>query len=291
MPESSISINHIPTIEAENSTMTRRSYHTPIEPIFFTPTYCGHYICKKEFLIDRALKGSYLILATTAGAGTLEYEGGSYALKPGCVMLLNCEMHHRYSAVTDGWEFLYTHFTGGMSHEYVNYLFPALPVIELPARLFVDVTEKLGQILELCDKPSAGSDEAILSGLLYSVLIDLISGANRLGSPDDPLTLAVTDAAAYINSHLSEKLDVTALAKRAYLSRPYFSSGFKRVLGVSPHDYIVLRRLNRAKRLLVETSMPVTAVAAEVGVDASSFSRLFSKNVGMTPLEYRRLMK
>ena len=52
MPESSISINHIPSIEAENSTMTRRSYHTPIEPIFFTPTYCGHYICKKEFLIE-----------------------------------------------------------------------------------------------------------------------------------------------------------------------------------------------------------------------------------------------
>ena len=291
MPESPIAINHIPTREAENSTLTRRSYHTPIEPIFFTPTYCGHYICKKEYLIDRVLSGMYLILATTAGSGTLEYEGGKYQLTPGSVMLIDCKKHHRYHAEKDGWEFFYTHFEGGMSEEYVNYLAPAMPVIELPARLFVGVTEKLGQILELCDKPSAGSDEAILSGLLYSVFIDLISGANRSASRDDPLSRAVTDAAAYINSHLSEKLDVTLLAKRAYLSRPYFSSGFKRLLGIAPHDYIVLRRLNRAKRLLVETSMPVTSVAAEVGVDAASFSRLFSKNVGMTPLEYRKLMK
>lgn len=282
---------NVPLSEAENSTLTKRSYHTPIEPIFFSPTYCGHYICKKEYSIDRTMTSSFLMLATTAGYGSIDYNGGHHEITPGSVLLIDCKKHHRYSAKGDGWEFFYVHFSGGMSSEYFDHLAPFLPVILPPARLFVDITEKLGQMLELCDRPQNRNDDATLSGLIYSALIDLINSTNRPEDPNDPLTRAVTDAAAYIDSHLSNKLDVTQLARRAYLSRPYFSSGFKKVLGIAPHDYIVSRRLNLAKRLLIETSLPVTSIAAEVGIDASSFSRLFAKKTGMPPLKYRRSMR
>ena len=292
MPENKNAIENIPRLESDNCTLTKRGYHTPIEPIFFSPTYCGHYICKKEFRIDRRLGGTYLLLATVSGSGILEYEGGNYAVPTGSVMLIDCRRHHCYYAASDGWEFFYAHYDGGMSRQYFEYLAPALPVIKLPPHIFVDVSEKLGQMLESCDKPSAGNDEVLLSGMIYSILVNLISVSDLPDGSPSSLTNAITDAAAYINSHLDDAgLDVSMLAKRAYLSRPYFSTGFKRVMGISPHDYITLRRINRAKRLLVETALPVTSIAAEIGTDASSFSRLFSKNVGMTPIEYRKLMR
>lgn len=94
---------------------------------------------------------------------------------------------------------------------------------------------------------------------------------------------------AYLNDHVHENTGLTQLAGEVGLSPFHFSRAFKKSLGVAPHQYQLSMRLKRAKALLVGTSMPVTDVAFQVGFESSqALARLFRREVGITPSEYRR---
>ena len=94
-----------------------------------------------------------------------------------------------------------------------------------------------------------------------------------------------------IDARYSEPLDVAALARSAHASQAHFSRGFKRAFGETPHQYLLTRRMERAKHLLRETSMSVTEVSLEVGFQSlGSFSASFKRIVGTTPRDFRRRM-
>ena len=80
------------------------------------------------------------------------------------------------------------------------------------------------------------------------------------------------------------------LAAAFSLSRFQFYRALRQETGLSPKDWIVRRRLDRACRLLRETQKPIAEIAVEVGVpDANYFARLFRKRIGFTPRAWRRL--
>jgi AraC-like DNA-binding protein len=85
-----------------------------------------------------------------------------------------------------------------------------------------------------------------------------------------------------------EPLDVSALAKVAVTSEAHFIRTFKSTFGETPHRYLQRRRLERAMALLRETERPVTEICLDVGfASLGSFSRTFSRVVGMSPSAYR----
>jgi AraC family transcriptional regulator len=93
----------------------------------------------------------------------------------------------------------------------------------------------------------------------------------------------------WMAEHLSEDFDLGRLAARAGLSKFHFQRLFKAGVGVSPSHYLINLRLNEARRLLRETKMSVVDVALEVGyADPSNFARLFRRENGLSPSDYRR---
>ena len=85
-----------------------------------------------------------------------------------------------------------------------------------------------------------------------------------------------------------EPLDVPALARVAMTSEAHFIRTFKATFGETPHRYLQRRRLERAMALLRETELPVTEICLDVGfASLGSFSRTFSRVVGMSPSAYR----
>jgi AraC family transcriptional regulator len=79
------------------------------------------------------------------------------------------------------------------------------------------------------------------------------------------------------------------LAARANISPWYFARAFKHTMGVPPHHYQLMLRMNCAKDLLTKTRLPITKVAERVGYGSSqTLARAFRKEVGTSPLEYRR---
>lgn len=93
----------------------------------------------------------------------------------------------------------------------------------------------------------------------------------------------------FIEDRLGEEIRLDDLAGVARLSRFHFARAFKATLGEPPHRYVMKRRIERAKDLLVRTSLPVSEIAAATGFrSASQFNRAFRELVGVTPSICRR---
>lgn len=100
----------------------------------------------------------------------------------------------------------------------------------------------------------------------------------------------VRDIKYYVSTHLNENLSVKALAERGYMSVTNFSRVFKQQTGISPYEYVLISRLNKAKELLRQTDMSISQIAAAVGFNSdSNFIHFFSQNTGMSPKSFRKL--
>jgi AraC-like DNA-binding protein len=85
---------------------------------------------------------------------------------------------------------------------------------------------------------------------------------------------------------------IEALAREVGISPYHFIRQFEALFGLTPHQYRIQLRLDRAKQLLAANEHSVTAVCMEVGFSSlGSFSTLFSRRFGETPSEYRRRVK
>jgi AraC-like DNA-binding protein len=88
--------------------------------------------------------------------------------------------------------------------------------------------------------------------------------------------------------HYAEPLGVEELAAAAGLSRAHFSREFRRAFGVSPHAYLLTRRLERAAALLRTTDNSVAEICFAVGLSSvGSFTTSFKRTFGKTPTAYR----
>jgi len=92
----------------------------------------------------------------------------------------------------------------------------------------------------------------------------------------------------FIQANLGEDLRLSALAQTAGMSAHYFSELFKQSTGLSPHQYVLQARIERAKEHLRDSRVSVVEASAITGfVDQSYFTKVFRRIVGVTPTEFR----
>ena len=93
----------------------------------------------------------------------------------------------------------------------------------------------------------------------------------------------------YIDRHLEGDLTLDNLASVACLSRFHFARAFKQAVGQSPRRYVVARRLERAKVLLIEGETPLVEIALALRFSSqANFTRAFRQSTGLAPGQYRR---
>ena len=94
--------------------------------------------------------------------------------------------------------------------------------------------------------------------------------------------------AEYVEAHLTSRLTLQKLASVAGLSRMHFAAQFKLATGMSPHQFVLNRRIERAKTMLVETAEELVGVALGVGFQSQAhFTTVFKRFVGETPHRWR----
>jgi len=138
-----------------------------------------------------------------------------------------------------------------------------------------------------------------LGGRLYTeslanlLVISLLRNHSTAKLPDAPKpggldakTLRV--ALAYIEEHLAEELTLAGIAAPVHLSPYHFARLFKESTGFSPHQYVIRRRVERAKLLLSTKNWTLTAIAHAVGFASESHLALHFKRItGLSPRHYR----
>ncbi|MCI4645041.1 MAG: AraC family transcriptional regulator [Hyphomonadaceae bacterium] len=100
---------------------------------------------------------------------------------------------------------------------------------------------------------------------------------------------AISAAIAFLEANLCRQITLADIAAAADLHEAALLPAFKRALGVTPYQFVVQRRLSRARELLARSRLPLAEVALEVGYgNQSHFSSAFKKAFGVTPSAYRR---
>jgi AraC-like DNA-binding protein len=134
-------------------------------------------------------------------------------------------------------------------------------------------------------------DEAGL--LLAARFEDVASGKQPRRTPASARDRRrAVEAALYIDAHADEPLDLDLLARNAGLSAFHFLRLFAKIIGVTPHQYLIRARLRHAARLLAEEERPVTEIAYKIGFgDLSNFVRTFHRAAGVSPKKFRQTAK
>jgi AraC-like DNA-binding protein len=129
--------------------------------------------------------------------------------------------------------------------------------------------------------------------MLGARFVALIAGRDRTNATPSPRERGrVVEAALWIDGNSQRRVDLAAAAAEAGFSPFYFLRLFRRVLGVTPHQYLVRARLRRGARLLAEDDRPITDVAFDAGFgDLSNFIRTFHRASGMSPRRFRGLAR
>ncbi len=92
-----------------------------------------------------------------------------------------------------------------------------------------------------------------------------------------------------VDSRYGEPLDLRALSRAAHVSPRHFSRSFRRIFGETPYQYLLSRRLERARHLLRTTDESVAEICLAVGFrSVGSFTTSFTRHVGVSPTTYRR---
>src|SRR5262249_12251636 len=149
----------------------------------------------------------------------------------------------------------------------------------------------LGELVQATaeGRSDIGIDEA---GMLLAARLG--EGVSKCRRPaPDPHARArrrAVEAALWLGAHAPRPIALDGAASQAGLSAFHFLRTFRRVLGVTPHQYLLRSRLRRAANLLADGARSITDTAYDVGfADLSNFVRTFHRAAGVSPRAFRRM--
>ncbi len=148
----------------------------------------------------------------------------------------------------------------------------------------------INKMIRICADQSCEKD--VLADLtLKELLVRIMQTQNLKTITDDTYHSAQNPLAFvlnYIKANLNEKLSINSLSDKACMSKATFYRLFKRELGISPNDFILAEKINKAKVLLSQPGAKVASIGYELGFsDANYFIRTFKKIMGTTPGAYQ----
>jgi len=153
-----------------------------------------------------------------------------------------------------------------------------------------EIAYLINKVIRICSERTKEKD--VLADLtLKELLVRIMQTQNLKTISDDGYNLNQNPLAFvlnYIKSNLNEKISINSLSDKACMSKATFYRLFKRELGISPNDFILTEKINKAKLLLAQPGAKVASISYELGFsDANYFIRAFKKNVGITPGAYQ----
>ncbi|MEG1811759.1 MAG: AraC family transcriptional regulator [Clostridia bacterium] len=248
----------------------------------------GDFPAREHYFTRREGLDSFLIKYVLSGKGYLSYGGQDYEVTPGSIMWIDCEHPQSYgtSPDTGRWHILWVHFTGANSRWYYEQ-FLRLNNGSVVAELAPGncVATSIRQLLSLYEQGATAASDVRASAILTGIMADCIERkrADAASMPE-----CVHRARIYLSEHYASKITLDDLSQRYAMDKYYFQKLFKRCIGLSPNEYLLIVRLTRAKELLRETPKSIREVALEVGVgNPSYFINLFKQHEHMTPNTYR----
>ena len=233
------------------------------------PMQFGYEECEKTQSYGPATRTHWLIHFVESGFGIFRIGEKEYKIGPGEMFIIPPYVETYYQADSSNpWSYIWIGFTTKR---------------DLPAELsdVIRCPQAIKVFTEM--KKSAGLENgrsAFLSAKLWELFTLLLETQNNK-------TNYVDKALDCIHSEYMYDLTIEKIAKRLGLDHSYFSSLFRKKLGVSPKQYLFTYRMNVAASLMIDKGISVSVAAYSVGYeDICNFSKMFKKHFGVSPREY-----
>ncbi len=238
----------------------------------------------------KGVRDLYILHFISDGIGYVEEQGDMIALSEGNVFLIEPgQPVYYYADAHRPWSYMWVGFRGIKASSYLqhagynqNNRFGHLDNISL-------VRSYIQQIITC--RAYTAPNELRRSAALMQILALLMDAADAPIRFEHKLPRQhyIEMVKSYVEDNYLYDLKVSDIAQHIGIDRSYLTQLFKEVLHMSPKEYIICYRLDRAALLLCNPTMKISAIAREVGYqDVASFTRIFKRFKGMTPSDYRR---
>lgn len=261
-------------------------------------TRCGHYFCNTQYMFNGSTsfgrhpsRQTMLMMYVQSGSMSLTLNGVPMQAVQNQVILVDCLLPHEYHA-QEKIEFYWMHIDGVNSRAFCERILTehgnVFNVVQTGA-----FHHKFREIISSC-QPTVGTGEVPRSQMVYQLLCTAYhSSAQPKTASDAEMAGDATPigrALSYMSEHLSEDLNVADLAARAGMSSSHFSRQFREATTYSPHEYLVMKRIDYAQWLLYATDLPIREIAEQTGYNSeTNFIVSFKKKMGISPSRFRKL--
>ncbi len=250
---------------------------------------------------------NYEMVYMKKGYAVFEISGRHVKLGPNDIVIIKPLQYHKFTVKSEsGCEFIVLNFTfenrinGKFSEvpleDFLNFISSKEtgPYITLKVSQKNEIVVLLNRILKERDSSEPGSE--FLNYLLVMELFVLLSRAlkmeweNSIKSKSPKLKELINISINFIHTNFERDISLGDIAGFVFLSPSYFTRAFKEETGMSPINYLLKVRIERAKELLEDTGQKISDIALNVGFsNQQRFNEMFKKFTNYTPLQYRKM--
>ncbi|WP_336881423.1 AraC family transcriptional regulator [Priestia koreensis] len=156
--------------------------------------------------------------------------------------------------------------------------------------------EKLVQLmtwLEVEGKNGFSQGQLYTDSMMNLITLHLLNeyGSSRGNDLEwkTPSSTVFSTAIEYMHAHYDQDISLEKLHQLSHLSSSHFITSFKKEMGITPHQYLLKIRIDRAKELLIDPVLTIGNISLRLGFsDQSHFHRHFKKWTGVTPLQWKK---
>src|SRR5678815_943218 len=265
---------------------------TPSNRFLINPEYSVLYRSAAHLKWEIHASSAYSFLAVFSGVLDLSFNGDSLKLNPGQSRIL--EPNTSLTASGKRVEVLDITISPALAlqHAMTMKLIPAKSMIAFSENVIQNDTRLdriLGDLISELEAESPGK-EIIVRALVEQLVVQLLRNysAARLSEELELSRVGLVDrrirrSVELMYTQLDQDLSLKDVAAASYLSPFHFARLFKKITGSTPHNYLAGIRSTRAQRLLAESDLSITEIAARVGyLSASHFTKAFRQATGTT---------
>lgn len=237
---------------------------------------------------DRHSHDCYALGITLSGVQTFAYRGVPAISLPGHAMVLHPgETHDGRAGTEEGFRYRMLYLEPARIGEALRGRIGHLPFVAMPICADMRLVEVLREALGDLVRPLEALEMDDLTTAVADCLLALDRSPARRGAAPD--IMAVERARQYLETHCTEAVEASALERETSLDRFTLTRQFRSQLGTSPHRYLVMRRLDKARRAIRAGNSLADAAAVAGFADQSHFTRHFRKAFGVSPGRWRAL--
>jgi len=253
---------------------------------FYNKAY-NHYRERKNGCLQN------ILIYCTKGEGWFEINGIREVLQKNQYVIISANTPHKYGSDNQNpWSIYWIHFTGSKSHLFINHPNKKIEIDLASNARYRDRILLFEEIFNNLEMQYNMENLEYANICLWHMLgsFRYLSQFRKITeyNPEDKIAKSIR----FMRDQMGDKLSLVSIAEHVGLSVSQFSLLFKKKTSRTPVDYLTHLRIQQASKLLDFSTLRINEIALQIGyTDPFYFSRMFSKIMGLSPKEYRKMKK